>query len=104
MTINREGFLTILANLWPTWISKETIQKAGKKMGISSSGLSVDWMQKDNFDRAAGCIKNEDSVTLNPESIIASISLIQHLFILDKVPQHIGETNMIKPLKHMLRI
>ena len=41
-TINREGFLIILANFWPTWASKETIQKAGKKVVISSSGLSVD--------------------------------------------------------------
>ena len=34
-------------------------------------------MQKDKFERAAECIKNEDTVTPNPESIIAFTPLIQ---------------------------
>ena len=45
MTINREGFMKILATLWPEWASKERIINAGKKVGISSGGLSVEWMQ-----------------------------------------------------------
>ena len=42
MAINREGFMTILTNLWPTWASKGPIQEAGKKVVISSSG-PFDW-------------------------------------------------------------
>ena len=43
MTINREGVMNILAELWPEWVSKQTIINAGKKVGISK-GLSVEWM------------------------------------------------------------
>ena len=51
MTINRAGFMKILSTLWPEWASKETIINAGKKVGISSEGLSVEWMQGDKFSR-----------------------------------------------------
>ena len=60
MTINREGFMKILATLWPEWASKERIINAGKKVGISSGGLSVEWMQEDKFSRAQLCI-NENT-------------------------------------------
>ena len=60
MAINREGFIKILAALWLEWASKETIINAGKKVGISSGGLSVEWMQEDKFSRAQLCI-NENS-------------------------------------------
>lgn len=66
-----------MANLWPNWISKESIPKTGKKMGVSSSGLSTDWMQIDKFEKEAGYIENEDSILPNPESIIVSTPLIQ---------------------------
>ena len=45
-------------------------------MGVSSSGLSTDWMQIDKFEKEAGYIENEDSVLPNPESIV-STPLIQ---------------------------
>ena len=41
--------------LWPEWASKETIINAGKKVGISSGELSVEWMQGDKFSRAQLC-------------------------------------------------
>ena len=43
--------MKILSTLWPEWASKETIINAGKKVGISSEGLSVEWMQGDKFSR-----------------------------------------------------
>ena len=48
--------MKIVATLWPEWASKETIINANKKVGISSGGLSVEWMQKDKFSRAQQCI------------------------------------------------
>lgn len=61
-------------------------QKAGKTVWVSSSGLSVNWMQKYKFKRAAVYIENEDSITPSPESITVSTPLIQsRMFILDKV-------------------
>ena len=56
MTINKESFMNILAELWLEWASKQTIINAGKKVGISSIGLSVKWMQEDEFLRAELCI------------------------------------------------
>ena len=51
-TINREGFMRILAKMWPTWAIKESIVKAAKRVGVASNGLSVLWMQQDKFSRA----------------------------------------------------
>lgn len=61
-------------------------QKAGKTVWVSSSGLSVNGMQKYKFKRAAVYIENEDSITPSPESITVSTPLIQSpMVILDKV-------------------
>lgn len=78
MTINREGFMQILAKLWPEWASKETIVKAGKKVGISSGGLSVEWMQQDKFCRAESCM-NEDNPSASTSSSTVTISSPKHI-------------------------
>ena len=51
-TINREGFMEILSEMWPTWCSTASITAAAKRVGISSTGLNVGWMQKEKFQRA----------------------------------------------------
>ena len=51
-TINREGFMEILSEMWPTWCSTASIKAAAKRVGISSTGLNVGWMQKEKFQRA----------------------------------------------------
>ena len=33
-TVNREGFMTILADVSPTWTTRESLIKAGKRVGI----------------------------------------------------------------------
>ena len=50
--INRETFMIMLADIWQTWASLETVQKAFKKCGITGSGLDIDHMQRDKFDAA----------------------------------------------------
>ena len=42
MTINREGFMLIMADLWKRWTTKERIVGAGKRVGVATYGLSVD--------------------------------------------------------------
>ena len=71
MTINREGFMIILAELLPEWASKQTIINAGKKVGILSGGLSVEWMQEGKFLRAELCINDntEKNQLLTAETI-----------------------------------
>ena len=51
-SINREMFMTILGNNWPTWVSRDGIVNAFRKCGISASGLNVDWMQQAKFQAA----------------------------------------------------
>ena len=53
MTINREGFMLTRANIWNKWATKESIVNAAKRVGVTSTELSVDFMQQDKFDRAA---------------------------------------------------
>ena len=41
MTVDKEGFMSIsiLAEIWPTWATSDTIQKAAKLVGVSKYGL-----------------------------------------------------------------
>ena len=45
--------MVILANIWNKWVSKEGISNAARKLGITSTKLSVEMMQQDKFERAA---------------------------------------------------
>ncbi|XP_066924340.1 uncharacterized protein [Clytia hemisphaerica] len=58
-TINREGFMNILGEIWEKWATEETILKAAKRVGISKDGLNVEDMQQDKFEQAA-LIMNKD--------------------------------------------
>ena len=61
--VNRETFMRILAMMWPTWASPDTIKKAFKRCGVSKEGLSIENMQQDKFQSAelvtTGCISEE---------------------------------------------
>ena len=50
--INRECFMNILAECIKDWATPEKLIKAGKKVGITSTGLSVEWMDQEMFARA----------------------------------------------------
>ena len=72
MTISREGFMKILATLWPEWATKEPIINTGKKVGISSGGLSVEWMQGDKFSRVELCINENTKQPLSSTAVTIS--------------------------------
>ena len=74
--INREAFMTILGDIWPKWAEKSTLVSCPRRVGITSSGLSVNFMQQDKFDRAAACIQEEilPSTSTPDSSIIMSPS------------------------------
>ena len=59
--INREAFMIILANIWNTWVTRESLVNAARQVGITSTGLSVDFMHQDKFARAEACIDTESS-------------------------------------------
>ena len=57
-TISREGFMEILGNMWPTWTTPNKIKNAARRVGISSEGLSVEWMQQSKFQLARQLISS----------------------------------------------
>ena len=60
-TINREGFVSILAEIWNLWAPKEVLINVTQRVGISSEGLDVNKMQQDKFVQAALCIQDAPS-------------------------------------------
>ena len=48
-TINRAGFMTLLSQAWPKWYINELLQAAGKRVGITESGLNANWLQQEMF-------------------------------------------------------
>ena len=77
MIINREGFMKILSAICPEWASKETIINTGRKVGISSEGLSVEWMQGNKFSRAKMCINK--NTKQQSSSTAVTISSPKHI-------------------------
>ena len=58
--INREVFMEILADVWKNWTTAESIVKAWKRCGISSEGLSYEWMQQDKLAAADALVEIEN--------------------------------------------
>ena len=44
--------MSVLAEVWNKWAAPENIVKAGKRVGITSKGLDIDWMDQQKFERA----------------------------------------------------
>ena len=57
MTINREGFMMILAELWSSWTSKESLINAARRVGVTPTCLDVSMMQKEKFLQAVACVE-----------------------------------------------
>ena len=49
--------MTVLADVWLTWTTQESLIKAGKCVGISNEGLSVEFIQQDKFKTDVMCIE-----------------------------------------------
>ena len=54
--LNKECFMNILAHVITDWATPEKLVKAGKCVGITSKGLSVEWMDQTMFKRAAAVL------------------------------------------------
>ena len=57
MTVDKEGFMSIsiLAEIWPTWATSDTIQKAAKLVGVSKGGLNVGGLNVDGMNQEKFC-------------------------------------------------
>lgn len=72
-TVNREAFMLILGNIWESWTSRSAIVKAAKRVGITTTGLSVDHMQQDKFMQAASCMEQQGtaSSSSSPSTVVS---------------------------------
>ena len=52
-TINREGFMIILGEIWGKCATEEMTLNVAKRVGISKDGLNVEDMQPDKFEQIA---------------------------------------------------
>ena len=77
-TINREAFMVILANMWNKWASVASLTKAAKRVGVTPEGLSVQFMQQDKFEQAAGCMEIEEEPSTSMSTPTQSISSPDH--------------------------
>ena len=67
-SINHEGFMEILAEIWGTWTNPQNICNAARRVGISESVLDVTSMQQDKFEQAAQLIQNDDEMASSSSS------------------------------------
>ena len=44
--INKEGFMTILGEIWEEWVTPDQLKKAGERVGLSADSINVNWMDK----------------------------------------------------------
>ena len=69
--------MVILANIWDKWVSKEGIINAARKVGITSTKLSVEMMQQDKFERAAAVVDtNDDDANSSAISTSSTLSIV----------------------------
>lgn len=50
--VSRESFMLTLAEIWPNWVSKNSVKKSFKRCGITETTLDIDYMQQDKFASA----------------------------------------------------
>ena len=50
--LNREAFMTILSECWEEFLTRDRLLAASKRVGITSSGLNINWMNQEMFKRA----------------------------------------------------
>ena len=58
--INRETFMTMLGEIWPTWVGTESVIKCFKRCGVTCDQLDTSFMQQDKFATAAALAKEPD--------------------------------------------
>ncbi|XP_047131057.1 uncharacterized protein LOC136071655 [Hydra vulgaris] len=63
--LNKEAFMMILGRIWNNWAPRQSIIKAARRVGVTSTSLNVNDMQQDKFARAALCIDTKKGVTLS---------------------------------------
>ena len=70
--VNRECFMNILSDVITEWATKENLTKAGKRVGITNEGLSVEWMDQSMFERAAAVLHPESPMKTPTELPVTS--------------------------------
>ena len=77
MTINREGFMLILAEAWQTWTSRESLVNAAKRVGVTPMGLDISLMQQEKFIQAEACIEGPIDESSQQDQRLATTPVIE---------------------------
>ena len=64
--------MNILENVISDWAVPEKLVKAGRRVGIASMGLSVNWMDQDLFERAAAIMNPDPTSIATDEPVVMS--------------------------------
>ena len=97
-TINREGFMTILGEVWSEWTSKQGIVKAAKKVGVTPTRLSVNLMQQEKFERAERVLSGdrervlEESFSPSKEENVRKNSLEYYKYKCQKLEEELNKS------------
>ena len=60
--------MEVLSEVWQTWATPESIIKAWKRCGISSNGLSYEWMQQDKLTAVDALIEKQPETPAKKEA------------------------------------
>ena len=52
--------MTMLGEIWPTWVGTESVIKCFKRSGVTCDQLDTSFMQQDKFATAAALVKEPD--------------------------------------------
>ena len=96
-SLNREDFMNLLSEIWNDWAKPEAIQKTGKKVGITSTGLDVEWMDQAKFKRAESILnpgtppRTRPSLTIDSPVGLRKCSLQYYKYKYEQAKEKIEE-------------
>ena len=67
--------MLILASIWDLWTTKESLTEAGRRGGITSSGININDMQKDKFAREEAVTQLTPTRSSDNEKIELSLNV-----------------------------
>ena len=71
-TLNRECFMNILSEAWPEFATPSLLVKAARRVGLSSEGLNINWMNQEMFKRADYLINRPATPAKESSAVVIS--------------------------------
>ena len=71
-TLNRECFMNILSEAWPEFATPSLLVKAARRVGLSSEGLNINWMNQEMFKHADYLINGPATPAKESSAVVIS--------------------------------